>query len=166
MGPKGNFLCAKKFYPSTGCFKNKKKVRKKSYQARLVFGSTFGVWWGLGFCRLAWSCAWWNPRSAGGGIALGGGVQLLSVSGGCFQKSTINSQSLTFGCYPVQKVLKILVVSKTRRKKSSKNKKEKKKFGKKKLPKFDPFQRKPWIFLSQDFCFQNKIEKKKFGHLH
>merc|ERR1712030_178350 len=103
-GTKGKFLCAKKFYPSTGCFKNKKKVRKKKVTKQdWCLGSTFGVWWGVGFCRLAWSCAWWNPRSAGGGIALGVGVQLLSGSGGCFQKSTINSPSLTFGCYPVQK---------------------------------------------------------------
>ena len=74
----------------------------------LVTKRKIGFWehfWGLvgvGFCRLAWSCAWWNPRSAGGGIALGGGVQLFSGSGGCFQKSNINFLSLTFGCYPVQ----------------------------------------------------------------
>ena len=82
----------------------KKFVKKReSYQVRLdFFGSTFGVWWGLFF-------ATWRGRALAesavrrGGTALGVEVQLLSGSGGCFQKSIINSPSKTFDCYPVQK---------------------------------------------------------------
>ena len=83
--------------------KIRKKVRKKKLPSKIGFWEHFWGLVGVGFCHLAWSFTWWNPRSAEGGIALGVGVQLLSGSGGCFQKSIINSPSKTFDCYPVQK---------------------------------------------------------------
>ena len=70
MGPKGNFLCAKKFYPSTGCFKNKKKVRKKKLPSKIGFWEHFWGLVGVGFLppgvvvrlvesavRRGWDCA-------------------------------------------------------------------------------------------------------------
>ena len=114
------------------------------------FGSTFGVWWGLFF-------ATWRGRALAesavrrGGTALGVEVQLLFGSGRCFQKSIINPPSLTHsskisislentGCFKSRKKEKKL---KIRKKKTS-----------------GPIPKKALKFLSQDCCFQNKIEKK------
>ena len=77
MGPKGNFLCAKKFYPSTGCFKNKKKDRKKKATKQDWFlGALLGFGGG-------WVFAAWRGRALGG-IRGSPGVGLRWVSGFSF----------------------------------------------------------------------------------
>ena len=154
MGPKGNFLCAKKFYPSTGCFKKKKKVRKKSYQVRLVFGSTFGVWWGLVF-------ATWRGRALGG-IRGPPGVGLRWVSGFSFflglgVLSKINYKLSIFNLWLLPSSKINISLENTG---CFKSRKKEKKFKNKKEKTSGPIPKKALNFLSQDFCFQNKIEKK------
>ena len=119
--------------------------KRESYQVRLdFFGSTFGVWWGLFF-------ATWRGRALGGNRGPPR-VGLRWVSGfknRLLPSSKINISLENTGCF----------INGRRKKKKFKNKKERKTSG--------PIPKKALIFLSRDFCFQNKLEKKKkFGHLY